>query len=90
MVMQGICIHIEGILREEKMADILIKVQENCDVNTVSLRIPSELNIMQSFSLDVASYLEKGGKNCQQRISGTLIYYPMGKGNTDVFASPYR
>jgi len=63
MVMQGICIHIEGILQEEKMADILIKVQENCDVNTVSLRIPSELNIMQSFSMDVA--IRRTGNTCK-------------------------
>jgi len=63
MVMHGIRIHVEGILKEE---NILIKVREECDAATISLRIPSELNIVQG--LDVESYLEKGGKNSRKMV----------------------
>lgn len=71
MVMQGIRIHIEGIFQEERMANILTKVREDCDAATISLRIPSELNIAQS--LDVTSYLENGGKNSRKIVKKVLV-----------------
>lgn len=71
MVMRGIQIHAEGILREESRETIHTKVREDCDTITLSLRLPSECNIVQS--LDVISYLEKGGKTSRKVAKKVLV-----------------